>query len=462
MSEMNEAKWAEKASLLLNDAKVLEESGNQSEAEERYLSALKYDYYNEELRAEVVAFYERQNRITESSRIAYKPQKIAKPIKLRRIFQDQAPHNLFLSKRLAELELPESQRTYNASKLEITEPFGFHLLPEFVKQHSAFAAIGKTFNVPEIYLRCFANAKLSGNGAFVTGENEFFNENRVNSGSFLRHVVFHPLLGFIVDEDDKPTRTAQVAFYFQRHPMLNYYHLITEQAPQLLAYKKHLQKFGVKVTVIKNQYAELIQQVLDLLEIPDESVQWINSGYIVSDIVYRQDSAAHKNDDVKFITPATIDFFKYAQEVASEELKDSRTRRLFISREDTPKRAMENEQQVFELLKDYGFEKVILSGLSLMEQIALFGNAEAVVGAHGAGLTNIGFCKPDTFVLEISRQFTLDRVRIFWDIATAADLQYAIVSSNDKIQDHAAPFNAPIEQIKSVLDARFIKTSHST
>jgi hypothetical protein len=77
-------------------------------------------------------------------------------------------------------------------------------------------------------------------------------------------------------------------------------------------------------------------------------------------------------------------------------------RRLFISRRDSPSRPLENEAALAEALQSRGFASVILSGKSVAEQALLLSHAEIVVAAHGAGLTNLGFCPPDTRVLELT------------------------------------------------------------
>jgi len=78
-----------------------------------------------------------------------------------------------------------------------------------------------------------------------------------------------------------------------------------------------------------------------------------------------------------------------------------RNRKLYISRRDSYNRKLENEEEVETLVASYGFEIVSLTGMPMTEQIALFTGATHVVAAHGAGLTNIVFCKPVTKILEI-------------------------------------------------------------
>jgi hypothetical protein len=48
-----------------------------------------------------------------------------------------------------------------------------------------------------------------------------------------------------------------------------------------------------------------------------------------------------------------------------------------------------------------GFEQVALGSMGVAEQIRLFAEATHIVAAHGAGLTNLAFCRPGTLVCEL-------------------------------------------------------------
>ena len=64
-------------------------------------------------------------------------------------------------------------------------------------------------------------------------------------------------------------------------------------------------------------------------------------------------------------------------------------------------RRLKNEEAVFSFLAERGFERTRMDGLSVSEQARLFANAEAVVGVHGAALSNLLFATPGTKVVEI-------------------------------------------------------------
>jgi capsular polysaccharide biosynthesis protein len=69
-----------------------------------------------------------------------------------------------------------------------------------------------------------------------------------------------------------------------------------------------------------------------------------------------------------------------------------RCNRIYISRRRSPiGRRVLNEDEVVRMLNSFGFESVALETLPLDAQIELFFDAEAVVGVHGAGLTNLLF-----------------------------------------------------------------------
>ena len=81
-----------------------------------------------------------------------------------------------------------------------------------------------------------------------------------------------------------------------------------------------------------------------------------------------------------------------------------------------------NEAELFAALEEYSFEKVFLEDYALEEQARLFDSAECVVGFHGAGLTNIMFCRPGTRIVEIfSPDFIVTN---FWTFSEQIGLRY--------------------------------------
>jgi capsular polysaccharide biosynthesis protein len=75
--------------------------------------------------------------------------------------------------------------------------------------------------------------------------------------------------------------------------------------------------------------------------------------------------------------------------------------RLYVARLDTTNRVIRNENEVRQLLEKLGFTTIVPGYFSFDTQIGLFKSVRLVVGAHGAGMTNVAFCEPGTIVLEL-------------------------------------------------------------
>jgi len=104
------------------------------------------------------------------------------------------------------------------------------------------------------------------------------------------------------------------------------------------------------------------------------------------------------------------------------KLKCLPRKRYYVSRRDATRRRIENEEEVYGLLKEHGFERIELSNLPFKEQMELFHSAEMIVGPHGAGFSHLVFCEPGTPFLEF---FHPGYVNIcYWYLANLMDHPY--------------------------------------
>lgn len=78
----------------------------------------------------------------------------------------------------------------------------------------------------------------------------------------------------------------------------------------------------------------------------------------------------------------------------------TRKKRYFISRAKSGRRRLMEEEQVFQKLEGTGIEWLADVPRSAREQIELFGNAQLLVGAHGAGLANLVWSSCGAAVVE--------------------------------------------------------------
>jgi hypothetical protein len=107
-------------------------------------------------------------------------------------------------------------------------------------------------------------------------------------------------------------------------------------------------------------------------------------------------------------------------------------KRLYISRKDAKSRKVINESEIIPILQNYNFEVAHLTGLSVKDQISLFSSAEAIIGPHGAGLSNIVFCSPSTKIIEF---FTPDYLNAcFWSLSEICNLNYSYLVGDKEHQ----------------------------
>ena len=77
--------------------------------------------------------------------------------------------------------------------------------------------------------------------------------------------------------------------------------------------------------------------------------------------------------------------------------------RIYVSRERATKRRVINEQEVRDVLEEYDFEFIHAEDLTFSEQVEKFASARYLIGAHGAGLTNMLFMPDDGRILEFRK-----------------------------------------------------------
>lgn len=168
----------------------------------------------------------------------------------------------------------------------------------------------------------------------------------------------------------------------------NYFHWMAEILPRLVT----LQKSGLTPDwYLVDAYTPFQLQTLEAFGVPLERII--------------QPYACMHLEAEQLLVPSRS-FPNSCREVAAELMQRLGTKpgnaasgRLFINRRDS--RLPVNAVDFKRVLHRFGFEEHFLEDYSLPQQIELFTQAEAVVAMHGAGLTNLMFCKPGTFVLEL-------------------------------------------------------------
>lgn len=180
-----------------------------------------------------------------------------------------------------------------------------------------------------------------------------------------------------------------------------YYHWMLDLLPRIELLRRNnidldrIDKFIVNATTAKFQ-----KETLAHLGIPEAKI-----------IVSQNDKPFHIKAD-KLIVPSlprqrggsmpkwACDFLRSAFLTGNTPNKYTGQERIYISRGDAQHRQVKDEANIINYLNKIGFKSVTLNAISVVEQAQLFSQAKVIVSPHGAGLTNLVFCNPQTKIVE--------------------------------------------------------------
>lgn len=210
------------------------------------------------------------------------------------------------------------------------------------------------------------------------------------------------------------------------------YHWFFDCLPRVFAL---VQTVHEPVTFIMNQNAPAFQQetlAFILKEYPNFRVEFIGKTekWHCPEFIFPSFVAGH----VSGFLPEPISSFLRAKIFRGYQINQTKPfRKIFISRSKATKRRILNEAALLPILQETGFEIVFPEELSYREQVKLFAESKVVVGAHGAGFTNLLFCQ-NTSVLELHP-------------ATALKPHYFLLSKGQQLNYHYLVGSAANEKL---------------
>ena len=254
----------------------------------------------------------------------------------------------------------------------------------------------------------------------------------------------------------------------------NYYHFLINSLPQL----KLLQLAGIVPDhIFLHADEEFEREFISLLGINGKIVAaHENSRYICDTLVVpdrlprteRYDAQDFTCLDSVFQPDWVGEYLDSAVRAANPELFAAPRfaglpKRFYISRGKARNRWILNEDALLAALSRYGVERIYLEDFNIVDQVALFHQAEFICGPHGAGFSNLVFCRPGTRVVEIlATQCPLSYFRL---MAETRGLRYCYqavdgIFNGDPKKHPAYDCNADIEQLCAFLDHELGRSKH--
>ena len=300
------------------------------------------------------------------------------------------------------------KRIHDPFLVEFPIPRGSETDPKAAPVFDAHSKIG----LPAQFLVCLPNGGVPGSAGFVT----------MPGGEFLIESVHRPhqLLDSPVYRSRLPLKKRHLEgdwysliSYFGE----NYGHWFWEDLPRLFNALPHLPKstrFLVPASVKPFQKDSLFALGIDpgrLLTQPS-SVNTECERLWFATALGNLDWVVTAPDVIRKMAKVLVEAFERPMSRGPEQIYVSR-RELLLKEQ----KRLTNEDDFLQAIQRLGFEIVRPECLTLKEQICTFQNAKVILGAFGAGLTNMLFCPPSSMVLELQDPFFAPR-EWYWKLAS--------------------------------------------
>jgi len=179
----------------------------------------------------------------------------------------------------------------------------------------------------------------------------------------------------------------------------NYYHFLTEELPNIIK----LKNYDPSIYLMINYNDKYIKDILSICKFQESS------------FIKRDDSNVFKVKEFYFSNmaisgkPARDELLLVQKHLNSilgldfTSLKNNSNKPIgiYIKRNEHERRVLNNNEIINHLNKNHSnIEWIIFESLSMLETIKLFNKASFVIAPHGAGLTNMLFCREQTTIIE--------------------------------------------------------------
>jgi hypothetical protein len=220
--------------------------------------------------------------------------------------------------------------------------------------------------------------------------------------------------------EDRLIRLDAGINYIMARAYDNYYHWLIQTIPALDWSLKNLPP--AKFALFSGQMTKWHMEMLSLLRydrVPRIAID-PNHQYFVPSIDYCEFQNGRTGEEV---SPTAQAVYKRLKDAAIDP-SPAEADIIYVARTDTSFRVLRNEAELIKLLEAEGVSIVVPGRLSVTQQINLFAKANAVIGPHGAGLSNIVFCRPATIFYELLQMHYFNPC--FTRLAQAAGLHYTV------------------------------------
>ncbi|MGN0033242.1 MAG: glycosyltransferase family 61 protein [Candidatus Limimorpha sp.] len=273
--------------------------------------------------------------------------------------------------------------------------------------------------LPDLYWAELTNGSIIGGSSVVVTEDgtllydmlshrKEYEANMTDNGLCLiggspQHIGEHYIYNYLKGE----THKLQSAISLSCNMSNNYYHFMLQVASR--HYLLSLICFDQSIPLVVDECVLKIPQMKEVIEAlnaderPIISIKAnqrfkVQNLYVLSEphVIVPNSFAKgeRRTENFAFDTDA----LKYIRDTLKSRIvpcTDKYPSRVFLSRKGCTKRRC-NEEELEKVFAQFGFVSLRIDNMTIAQQMALFGNAEHVIGGSGAAFTNLIYCKEGT------------------------------------------------------------------
>lgn len=193
------------------------------------------------------------------------------------------------------------------------------------------------------------------------------------------------------------------------HASNNYYHFMIDLLSRLYYIDQNEEYDDYDLVVDKRAY-EKYKNIIDTYNIKKRKiiVAKKDTAYSINQLIFPSQVSFNKiyskNLEKNIFNGNIYDAepFQKFKETIFKSLKitlENRTRKIFISRKDSVRNNLVNEDEIAEIFIENGFEIIVPSEYSFVEQVKIFSTTNVLAGAEGAAFTNMLFMPKNSIAI---------------------------------------------------------------
>lgn len=345
-----------------------------------------------------------------------------------------------------ELAALEKLGEINAFAQYMTYPtlYQKHLIPDDVLTVLNARWSSERAVIPNVEFHLAKNVYILDEGLVFTADGALISATRVNFSDDEVAQARATLAAALANE--QPIQRAGRAILCKKRGASNYGHWLVEMLPKAYWAMRKLNAWDWPVVVHKNnaEMQRVVRQSLAVLGVANEKI--IETGHELvhfDELLLVNGLTSH----AVFLSPLVME----CMEFIAGKAKPGKTDAIYAVRSPARIRDFEDEPAARGLFQRHGYTPVETASLSFLEQVGVFKSARRVVGAMGAALTNIIFCRPGTEVVMFTPASALEL--FFWHIAEGRKLDYHEVRTEEAgEQIGSLPWNRSVRISPAALD----------